>query len=113
MTEKVMNKKVEELVEWVAEQIKPLAKNYVLGYIHNLNELEPELKKALDCYTAQILSHPDLALIDDDQSYPDMYFWCPDCKKTQVNHMCNIVEGERWRKVIPLAEALKGANNDS
>jgi protein-tyrosine-phosphatase len=38
----------------VAEMLRPLIKNHVLGYIHNLNQLEPELKKKTDFYATQI-----------------------------------------------------------
>lgn len=91
---------VKELVEWVAEQIRPLAKNYVLGYIHNLNGLEPELKRVVDCYTTQILSHPDLALIDREVVLH---------RFTSLLLSPDYIAGIRRIQdaVIPLAEAIK------
>jgi hypothetical protein len=46
----------EDLREEVEEIIKPLAKNYVLSYIHQLNRLESELMRVLDGYVNPILS---------------------------------------------------------
>ena len=44
------------LKEQVAEILKPLARNYVLGYIHNLNKLDQETTKVERCYTSAILN---------------------------------------------------------
>jgi len=55
IVEKLKSLTPEKVREEVARAIEPLAKNYVLGYIRNLNELEGELKRVLDFYTDQIL----------------------------------------------------------
>lgn len=38
-----------------------------------------------------------------DQSYPDMVFYCPECKKMVKNTKCNIVDSN-WRKVEGVGE---------
>jgi len=55
-----------ELREKIAEIVTPPIKNYVLGYIHNLNQLEVELKRNVDFMVDQLLSlFPPLTLIGD------------------------------------------------
>lgn len=39
-----------------------------------------------------------LVVLDADQSYPDMVFYCPTCKKMVKNTRCNIVDSG-WAKV--------------
>ena len=97
-----MDKRIEELVDKWARQLA-LQKD---GGTEE--ELYPHwITKAKSEIMDWISGEPNLALIDEDQSYPDMYFFCPDCKKTQVNHDCNIVEGETWRRVVQITETLE------
>ncbi len=42
--------------EKIATILKPLTKSYVLSYIHNLNQLETEIKRVEGCYLDQILA---------------------------------------------------------
>ena len=42
--------------EKIEEVVTPLAKSYVLSYIHNLNQLEAELKKQTDYIVDEILA---------------------------------------------------------
>lgn len=42
--------------EDIATILKPLTKNYVLSYIHNLNQLETEIKRVEDYYVNQIIA---------------------------------------------------------
>ena len=86
-----MSKQVEELVEWVAKIVYG-EENY--NYFEDLDTLS-WYKEKYHNKAKQILSHPDLALIDRDKRYPDAHF---------VNGL--VLLGEKFR-VIPLAQALK------
>ena len=77
-----MNKKVEELVEWLAKGLRYEERKGSIPW-----ESLDEGAKAYWLHLAKIiLSHPDLALIK-----------CIGCKPRK----------EGWHNVIPLAEALK------
>ncbi len=43
-------------IDGVREVIKPLVKYYVLDYIHNLSQLDTEMKRVEDGYLANILT---------------------------------------------------------
>jgi len=78
--------KVEELVEWVAEQIDDRIAGFTTPY-------------GSQHYTGlarQILSHPDLALIDKETNFGYYKYWVK-------------LDDEYWHPVIPLAEHLKEA----
>ena len=87
---------VDELVEWVAEQINKIPQD---GY-----------KYSKDC-AIQILSHPDLTLIDRGSGRntpPRGSTVCANCWISTQNDM--LTAG--FEKVILLAEALKGKDGD-
>lgn len=83
---------VNELVEWVADEILLSGKVTVVDY------------ESCMSLAKQILSHPDLALIDEEQSIPEERkpSYSPDIDKGQLSLIHN-----GWKKVIPLAEAIK------
>jgi len=67
-----MNKReqyIQEVREGIEDIIRPVVKNYVLGYIHRLNQLEAELKRNLDPLVDKILSDPRIAILDPEQNY--------------------------------------------
>jgi len=83
MTEKEMNNKVEELMEWVSRKI-----------------LEYDGRKPGVRYgtiAREILSHPDLALIDR--------------RNYNAFNKHEVPRGAELAMIVPLAEALKEANN--
>ena len=95
-----MDKKIEELVEWVASRIYWVA--FPMG--------DWSTATNQDYYKAQaqvLLSHPDLAYIDkgDEIDIPDCVFTAKEAHAVGFSKRSFLEAG--WRKVIPLAEALK------
>jgi len=86
-----MNKKVDELVEWVAREIFSIC---CPGYEFHDEEMYRGFAK-------QILSHPDLALIDKTAQF---------IKTDEGNGYYLTSEPMHLLPVIPLAEALKEKN---
>ncbi len=86
----VMNDKVNELVEWVSDIIREAT---------NERAIEGNRYCGLDNrFAKQILSHPDLALIDKEAPLI----------KVDEDYSCYLHSGNReLLLVIPLAEALK------
>ncbi len=126
-----MNKKVEELVEWVAKRLfkDDLHPTSQIEYEYKwakLNERETNywLKKA-----KQILSHPDLALIDRvavekiplpnwENPQPQTVIQSMQIEEAGRHrnngyfHCYNQMRREYWLPVIPLAEALEEGGQD-
>jgi len=114
-----MNNKVEELVEWVAKQI-----GLTLYKSDNWEEYPEKSKRLFRIGAKQILSHPDLALIDRDIKPPSLSI--NDCErinklfrkdtkakiiKAYYDAQIELINEHNYEPIIPLAEALKGANN--
>ena len=116
-----MNDKVKELVERVKLTPEEIDAKYVEAWESQDISVDSPLKqKQLDgdveidvleelCQAQlnKVLNDPDLALIDrDDHTYPDMTFFCTNCKTMQKNALCNIL-GDKTHNIIHLAETLK------
>jgi len=92
--------KVDELVEWVARVIyeEPQAISYF-----NWETAQERDKQYYRRKAKQILSHPDLALIDRENDLPEVAYhssnWCLIPRRFIKSHI---------EAVIPLAGAIKG-----
>ena len=97
--------RVEELIEWVANTLMPYAKQleeeFGSGNMDNVFKLSRELAK-------QILSHPDLALIDRERTPPVTFPEKLDADYIKAwEQGANDLTRGGWLPVIPLAEAIK------
>lgn len=96
------NKKVDELVEWAAEQINKIPQD---GY-----------KYGKDC-AKQILSHKDLALIDKDIEFPrsmrECSPKCDQCRFWYSQALRDMVERNFNHSIIPLTEAIKESDEQT
>jgi len=110
-----MDKKIKELVEWVAEQLwvseQRLYPPQFWGFPYK--GLHESYKKEVRTKAAQILSHPDLALIDRKRKFPTLRH--PLTTPKEENNMVQLGYGmcrqdifkAGFKPIIPLAEALE------
>ena len=110
-----MDKKVEELVEWVAKLCCECHYRFEATLVCWEDQTSGEKEWWLD-YAEQILSHPDLALIDRetkcmlrDSAHPNRCIFLSgcNCKSEDSCPIYKEFEEKGWRVVISLAEALK------
>lgn len=106
-----MNKQVDELVEWVAK----ILWRREAGYTWTEDIVDSyEAKLAKESYgklARQILSHPDLALIDRDAKLPKVYNEKVYTETQKQTARAFVRAG--WKPVTPLSETLKEAGDGS
>lgn len=109
-----MEDKVNELVEWVARRCFAFdyakAKLFEEKKLKSWNRLPKLWKDTYRGHARKILSHPDLALIEWDAHASDCAVYNePAYPKGECTCKNYIPKG--WKQVIPLAEALKEADD--
>ena len=69
----------------------------------DLQEAVTAIENIFTDHVLALIEEAGYVQLADDQTFPNMAFFCPDCRKVQTNTRCNITgevkHGQSWRKV--------------